>query len=72
LGRISVEQGKMAEAEYYFKKAYRINPNDRGTKHFLEKIARGEGNQDIPPTVSPPQPKAIGTLSHNPSTGGRL
>jgi tetratricopeptide (TPR) repeat protein len=72
LGRISVEQGKMAEAEYYFKKAYRINPNDRGTKHFLEKIARGEGNQDIPETVSPPQPQAIGTLSHNPSTGGRL
>ena len=72
LGRISVEQGKMAEAEYYFKKAYRINPNDRGAKHFLEKIARGEGNQDIPPTVSPPQPQAMGTLSHNPSTGGRL
>lgn len=72
LGRISVEQGKMAEAEYYFKKAYGINPNDRGTKHFLEKIARGEGNQDIPPTVSPPQPKAIGTSNHNPSTGGRL
>jgi tetratricopeptide (TPR) repeat protein len=72
LGRIAVEQGKMAEAEYYFRKAYRINPNDQGAKHFLEKIARGEGNQDIPETVSPPQPKAIGALIHNPPNGGRL
>jgi tetratricopeptide (TPR) repeat protein len=72
LGRISFEQGKMPEAEYYFRKAYRINPNDGGTKQFLEKIARGEGNQDISKAVSLPQPKAIGTLVHNPPTGGRL
>ena len=75
VGRISFEQGKIPQAKYYLNLAYRANPEDRDTQYFLGLITQGEANHSFPQGVRailPPQPKAMGSSTHNPQGRKKL
>jgi hypothetical protein len=56
LARISFGQEKIPLAKYYLMQAYRINPDDKDTRYFLDRIAQMEANRSFQKTVKTPSP----------------
>jgi tetratricopeptide (TPR) repeat protein len=75
LGRVFFEQGKIQEAKYYLNRAYRVNPKDRDTRYFLQRIAQGETHpsfEKAKETTPPSSPRAMESPIQRHPGGGNL